>query len=191
MGFLEELLLRVDLSVQNSNFTLENLGRGSRWSHLRNANAVWHLLAHCLSSADSRIHEDAVIMDQRHSECSERVPVPVEPHFGGLRLCWVCSWPYWSRSHLFPLSLFVSKASPTASLHACIPTTKQLPECSAWWWAWPPWEVQLSFWCCHSWNHPMIQPHIWNIPSGSTVIFKGGDMLEQQKWWTWSPMASE
>lgn len=190
MGFLEELLPRVDPSVQISNFTLESPGRGSRWSHLRNANAVWHLLAHCLSSADRRIHQDAVIMDQRHSECSERRANAVRAPCRRSETMLGVLLALWSRSHLFPRVTVCFQGqshSQSSGLHPCHQTA-----------AWMLCVVvvmasleTLSFWCWHSWNHPMIQPHIWNIPLGSTVIFKGGDMLEQQKWRTWSPMASE
>lgn len=122
MGFLEELLPRVDPSVQISNFTLESPGRGSRWSHLRNANAVWHLLAHCLSSADRRIHQDAVIMDQRHSECSERRANAVRAPFRRSETMLAVLLALWSRSHLFPRLTVCFQGqshSQSSGLHPC------------------------------------------------------------------------
>lgn len=122
MGFLEELLLRVDPSVQISNFTLESPGRGSRWSHLRNANAVWHLLAHCLSSADSRIHQDAVIMDQRHSECGETRASAVRAPFRRSETMLGMPLALWSRSHLFPhLTLFLRPVPQPVCMTASLP----------------------------------------------------------------------
>lgn len=91
---------------------------------------------------------DAVIMDQRHSECSERrANAVLEPHFGGLRPG--CAPSPLVQEPPFPrLTVYAPKASPTASLQDCIPATKQkcLSACVAVVMASLE-TLTLSFWC--------------------------------------------